>query len=187
MSAVLAVTHDRYFLDHVAESPRSTVVTSTRTKATRPTSKRSVSASPSRQERREARQAAFRRTTPGSQQREVRQAKSKARSRATKRWRPKPSAPESSTSKRSRFRRAHASARSCSTRRTSKRGSTQLIDGLTFALPRNGIVGVIGPNGVGKTTLFKTISWGSSLLDGGDLKVGETVQISGRRPEPWRG
>ncbi|GAA4266858.1 energy-dependent translational throttle protein EttA [Frondihabitans peucedani] len=52
-----------------------------------------------------------------------------------------------------------------------------LIDGLSFTLPRNGIVGVIGPNGVGKTTLFKTIT-GLEPLDGGDLKVGETVDIS---------
>ena len=60
-----------------------------------------------------------------------------------------------------------------------------LIDGLSFTLPRNGIVGVIGPNGVGKTTLFKTIV-GLEPLDGGDLKVGETVKISLRRPEPRR-
>ncbi|MCU1550779.1 MAG: ettA [Glaciihabitans sp.] len=52
-----------------------------------------------------------------------------------------------------------------------------LIDGLSFTLPRNGIVGVIGPNGVGKTTLFKTIT-GFEPLDGGDLKIGETVDIS---------
>jgi ATP-binding cassette ChvD family protein len=52
-----------------------------------------------------------------------------------------------------------------------------LIEGLSFTLPRNGIVGVIGPNGVGKTTLFKTIV-GLEPLDGGDLKVGETVKIS---------
>ncbi len=52
-----------------------------------------------------------------------------------------------------------------------------LIDGLSFNLPPNGIVGVIGPNGVGKTTLFKTIV-GLEPLDGGDLKVGETVKIS---------
>ena len=52
-----------------------------------------------------------------------------------------------------------------------------LIDGLSFTLPRNGIVGIIGPNGVGKTTLFKTIV-GLEELDGGDLKVGETVKLS---------
>ncbi|MFJ3956811.1 energy-dependent translational throttle protein EttA [Arthrobacter sp. NPDC090010] len=52
-----------------------------------------------------------------------------------------------------------------------------LIDGLSFSLPRNGIVGVIGPNGVGKSTLFKTIV-GLEPLDGGDLKIGETVKIS---------
>ncbi|MET0859976.1 MAG: energy-dependent translational throttle protein EttA, partial [Microbacterium sp.] len=52
-----------------------------------------------------------------------------------------------------------------------------LIDGLSFNLPPNGIVGVIGPNGVGKTTLFKTIV-GLEPLDGGDLKIGETVKIS---------
>jgi ATP-binding cassette ChvD family protein len=52
-----------------------------------------------------------------------------------------------------------------------------LIDGLTFSLPRNGIVGVIGPNGVGKSTLFKTIV-GMEPLDGGELKIGETVKIS---------
>ncbi|GGB98514.1 energy-dependent translational throttle protein EttA [Cellulomonas carbonis] len=56
-------------------------------------------------------------------------------------------------------------------------GDRVLIDGLSFTLPRNGIVGVIGPNGVGKTTLFKTIV-GLEPLDGGSLKVGETVQLS---------
>ncbi|WP_169077832.1 energy-dependent translational throttle protein EttA [Microcella alkalica] len=56
-------------------------------------------------------------------------------------------------------------------------GDRTLIDGLSFSLPPNGIVGVIGPNGVGKTTLFKTIV-GLEPLDGGDLKVGETVKIS---------
>ncbi|MCC4907167.1 energy-dependent translational throttle protein EttA [Microbacterium sp. cx-59] len=52
-----------------------------------------------------------------------------------------------------------------------------LMSGLSFSLPPNGIVGVIGPNGVGKTTLFKTIV-GLEPLDGGDLKIGETVKIS---------
>jgi len=53
----------------------------------------------------------------------------------------------------------------------------ELIEGLSFTLPPNGIVGVIGPNGVGKTTLIKTIV-GLEQIDGGELKVGETVQIS---------
>jgi ATP-binding cassette ChvD family protein len=61
-----------------------------------------------------------------------------------------------------------------------------LIDDLSFTLPRNGIVGVIGPNGVGKTTLFKMIvaeaEGGSDdkdvLPDSGDLRIGETVKLS---------
>ena len=56
-------------------------------------------------------------------------------------------------------------------------GDRLLIDGLSFSLPPNGIVGVIGPNGVGKTTLFKTIV-GLEELDGGELKVGQSVKIS---------
>ena len=56
-------------------------------------------------------------------------------------------------------------------------GDRKLIDGLSFSLPRNGIVGVIGPNGVGKSTLFKTIV-GLEPLDGGELKIGESVKIS---------
>ncbi|MDR6636413.1 MULTISPECIES: energy-dependent translational throttle protein EttA [Micrococcaceae] len=52
-----------------------------------------------------------------------------------------------------------------------------LIEDLSFSLPRNGIVGVIGPNGVGKSTLFKTIV-GMEPLDDGELKIGESVKIS---------
>ncbi|KRD06690.1 ABC transporter ATP-binding protein [Mycobacterium sp. Root265] len=52
-----------------------------------------------------------------------------------------------------------------------------LIKDLSFTLPRNGIVGVIGPNGVGKTTLFKTIV-GLEEADSGEVKVGETVKLS---------
>ncbi|WP_153395420.1 energy-dependent translational throttle protein EttA [Ornithinicoccus halotolerans] len=56
-------------------------------------------------------------------------------------------------------------------------GERLLIDDLSFSLPRNGIVGVIGPNGVGKTTLFKTIV-GLEEPDDGTVRVGDTVQIS---------
>ncbi|MDT4933431.1 MAG: hypothetical protein QOK11_1323 [Pseudonocardiales bacterium] len=52
-----------------------------------------------------------------------------------------------------------------------------LLDDVSFSLPRGGIVGVIGPNGVGKTTLFKMIV-GQEKPDGGELKVGETVKLS---------
>jgi ATP-binding cassette ChvD family protein len=64
-------------------------------------------------------------------------------------------------------------------------GDRVLIDDLSFTLPRNGIVGVIGPNGVGKTTLFKMIvaqviggTDPDDLATSGDIKVGETVTLS---------
>jgi len=56
-------------------------------------------------------------------------------------------------------------------------GDRLLIDDLSFSLPRNGIVGVIGPNGAGKTTLFKMIL-GLETPDSGSIKVGETVKVS---------
>ena len=56
-------------------------------------------------------------------------------------------------------------------------GDRVLIDDLSFSLPRNGSVGVIGPNGVGKSTLFKMIV-GKESVSGGTLELGETVQIS---------
>ena len=56
-------------------------------------------------------------------------------------------------------------------------GDRVLIDDLSFSLPRNGIVGVIGPNGVGKSTLFKMIV-GLEQPTSGTLEVGETVQLS---------
>lgn len=56
-------------------------------------------------------------------------------------------------------------------------GDRLLIDELSFSLPRNGIVGVIGPNGAGKTTLFKMIL-GLETPDSGSIKVGETVKVS---------
>jgi len=56
-------------------------------------------------------------------------------------------------------------------------GDRLLIDGLAFNLPRGGIVGVIGPNGAGKTTLFRMIA-GEETPDGGTIRVGETVQLA---------
>ncbi len=56
-------------------------------------------------------------------------------------------------------------------------GDRVLIDGLTFDLPRSGIVGIIGPNGVGKSTLFKMIV-GEEQPDAGSLQLGKTVSIS---------
>ena len=56
-------------------------------------------------------------------------------------------------------------------------GDRALIDDLSFSLPRNGIVGVIGPNGVGKSTLFKMIV-GKEPVSSGTLELGETVKIS---------
>lgn len=56
-------------------------------------------------------------------------------------------------------------------------GDRVLIDDLSFTLPRNGIVGVVGPNGAGKTTLFKMLV-GEEKPDDGEIKVGETVKLS---------
>ncbi|GIH94075.1 energy-dependent translational throttle protein EttA [Planobispora siamensis] len=56
-------------------------------------------------------------------------------------------------------------------------GDRLLMDGLTFDLPRNGIVGIIGPNGVGKTTLFRMIT-GGETPDSGSIIIGDTVKIS---------
>ena len=56
-------------------------------------------------------------------------------------------------------------------------GDRELFDGLSFTLPRAGIVGVVGPNGVGKSTLFRMIV-GEEAPDGGALEVGKTVKIS---------
>jgi energy-dependent translational throttle protein EttA len=56
-------------------------------------------------------------------------------------------------------------------------GDNLLVDGLSFSLPRGGIVGVIGPNGAGKTTLFRMIT-GQERPDAGTLRVGDTVKIA---------
>ncbi|MEJ2689585.1 MAG: energy-dependent translational throttle protein EttA [Deltaproteobacteria bacterium] len=56
-------------------------------------------------------------------------------------------------------------------------GDKLLFDGLTFALPPGGIVGVIGPNGAGKTTLFRLIT-GQEKQDGGAIEIGESVKLA---------
>ena len=56
-------------------------------------------------------------------------------------------------------------------------GDKLLFDDLSFSLPRGGIVGVIGPNGAGKTTLFRLIT-GEEKVDGGTLRVGDTVKLA---------
>ena len=55
-------------------------------------------------------------------------------------------------------------------------GDRELFADLSFSLPRNGIVGIIGPNGVGKTTLFQMLT-GNEALDAGTIKIGETVRM----------
>ncbi|MFP5283780.1 MAG: energy-dependent translational throttle protein EttA, partial [Actinomycetes bacterium] len=56
-------------------------------------------------------------------------------------------------------------------------GDRPLFDGLNFSLPRAGIVGIVGPNGVGKTTLFRMIV-GEEQPDAGELTLGDTVRVS---------
>jgi sulfate-transporting ATPase len=56
-------------------------------------------------------------------------------------------------------------------------GERLLIDGLSFKLPPGGIVGVIGPNGAGKTTLFRMVT-GQERSDAGELRIGETVKLA---------
>jgi ATP-binding cassette ChvD family protein len=60
---------------------------------------------------------------------------------------------------------------------TKRYGDRVLFDGLSFSLPRNGIVGMVGPNGVGKTTLFRILA-GQEQPDGGQLRIGDTVRMS---------
>ncbi|MCP3677647.1 MAG: energy-dependent translational throttle protein EttA [Deltaproteobacteria bacterium] len=56
-------------------------------------------------------------------------------------------------------------------------GDTELIEGMNFTLPRGGIIGIIGANGAGKTTLFRMLT-GQEKVDSGALKIGDTVQLA---------
>lgn len=180
--AVLAVTHDRYFLDNVAEwicevdrgqlyPYKGNYSTYLETKAARLEAQGQQQAKLAKRMKSELEWV---RSSP-----KARQAKSKARLE--------------------RYEQMEAEARSAKTvdvneihipvgpRLGSKVliaehlhkafGDRVLIDDLSFSLPRNGIVGVIGPNGVGKSTLFKMIV-GQEDITSGSLELGETVQIS---------
>ena len=181
--AVLAVTHDRYFLDNVAqwiaEVDRGRLIPYEGNYSTYLEKKSERMTVEGRKDvklaKRLKEELAWVRSGA-----KARQAKSKSPgSPATRRWPPRPSAPASSISRRSRSRRARGWVPSWSRCDDLKKGFDDrvLIDDLSFTLPRNGIVGVIGPNGVGKTTLFKTIV-GLEKPDNGNVKIGETVKLS---------
>ena len=180
--AVLAVTHDRYFLDHVAEwicevdrgslfPYKGNYSTYLETKAARMAAQGQAQA---KLAKRMERELEWVRSSP-----KARQAKSKARLANYDAM-----VAEAGKAKKLDFAEIQipAGPRLGSKVLVAKNLHKEfdgrvLIDDLSFELPRNGIVGVIGPNGVGKTTLFKTIV-GLEPLDGGELEIGETVKIA---------
>ena len=186
----IAITHDRYFLDNVAEwiaeVDRGRLYRLRGQLLDLPREEGRATRRPG-QEGREARQAPRRRARVGALQREGPPGRSPSpASRATRRWRPRPTARASSTSTRSRSRPGRAWVRhrdrgeeaAEGLRRPLAHRRTEL-----HAFRRNGIVGVIGPNGVGKTTLFKTIV-GLEPLDGGAAEDRRDGQDQLRRPVP---
>ncbi len=181
--AILAVTHDRYFLDNVAEwileldrgrrlPLRGQLLDLSGEEGRTP---RGV-----RARRTRSCSGGSRRNWPGCAP-APRRARPRTRPGwgATRRWRPRPRRPASSTSRRSRSPSARGWAASSSRSSTSTRATTAGSSSRTCPspCPRNGIVGVIGPNGVGKTTLFKTIV-GLEKPDSGTVRVGDTVKLS---------
>ena len=180
--AVLAVTHDRYFLDDVAEwiceVDRGTLYpykgnysTYLETKAARLEMEGKQNAKRAKKMKSELQWV-----RSGAK---ARQAKSKARLAAYEQMEA-----ESKNIRTVDFTEIHIPAgprlgsKVLETTHLSKSfGDRVLIDDLTFSLPRNGIVGVIGPNGVGKSTLFKMIV-GQEQPTGGSLELGETVKLS---------
>ena len=180
--AVLAVTHDRYFIDHAAEwicevdrgqlfPYKGNYSTYLETKAARMAAQGQAQA---KLAKRMERELEWVRSSP-----KARQAKSKARLANYDAM-----VAEAGKAKKLDFAEIQipAGPRLGSKVLVAKNLHKEfdgrvLIDDLSFELPRNGIVGVIGPNGVGKTTLFKTIV-GLEPLDGGELEIGETVKIA---------
>lgn len=180
--AVLAVTHDRYFLDHVAEwicevdrghlyPYKGNYSTYLETKAARMAAEGQAS---EKHAKKLARELEWVRLSP-----KARQAKNKARLERYNQM-----LAESSSSKKPDFTEICIPAaprlgtRVIEVTQLSKRyDDIVLFDNLSFSLPPNGIIGVIGPNGVGKSTLFKMIM-GEVSPDSGSIFRGETVQLS---------
>ena len=180
--AVLAVTHDRYFLDNVAEwicevdrgslyPYKGNYSTYLETKAARMAAQGQRDAKLAKRMQNELEWV---RSSP-----KARQAKNKARLENYDRM-----VAEASQSKNVDFTDIHSpvgprlGAEVLNVEHLHKEFDGRvLIDDLSFSLQRNGIVGVIGPNGVGKSTLFKMIV-GKEQPTSGELKLGETVQIS---------
>ncbi len=180
--AVLAVTHDRYFLDNVAEwicevdrgslyPYKGNYSTYLETKAARMAAQGQRDAKLAKRMQKELEWV---RSSP-----KARQAKNKARLENYDRM-----VAEASQSKKVDFTDIHIpvgprlGAEVLNVEHLHKEFDGRVLIGdLSFSLPRNGIVGVIGPNGVGKSTLFKMIV-GKEQPTSGELKLGETVQIS---------
>lgn len=180
--AVLAVTHDRYFLDNVAEwicevdrgslyPYKGNYSTYLETKAARMAAQGQRDAKLAKRMQNELEWV---RSSP-----KARQAKNKARLENYDRM-----VAEASQSKKVDFTDIHIpvgprlGAEVLNVEHLHKEFDGRVLIGdLSFSLPRNGIVGVIGPNGVGKSTLFKMIV-GKEQPTSGELKLGETVQIS---------
>ena len=180
--AVLAVTHDRYFLDNVAEwicevdrghlyPYKGNYTTYLETKAARLASQKQRD---ERLAKRLSEELERVRSSP-----KARQAKSRARLERYDQM-----VAEAAQSKKVDFTEIHIPAGPRLGANALKVdglcksfGDRVLIDNLSFELPRNGIVGVIGPNGVGKSTLFKMIV-GKEQPTSGTLELGETVKLS---------
>lgn len=180
--AVLAVTHDRYFLDNVAEwicevdrghlyPYKGNYSTYLETKATRLEAQGQQEAKLAKKLERELEWV---RSSP-----KARQAKSKARLERYEQM-----DAEARSMKKVDFTDIHippgprlGNKVLIADHLSKSFGDRVLIDDLSFELPRNGIVGIIGPNGVGKTTLFKCIV-GLEEPSAGTLDIGETVKIA---------
>ena len=180
--AVLAVTHDRYFLDNVAEwileIDRGKTHPYEGNYSTYLESKRSRLQVEGKRDAKRAkileRELEWARSNP-----KARQAKNKARLARYEEM-----AAEADRNRKLDFEEINipAGPRLGSTVLQAVKlvkgfGDRRLFDGLDFTLPRSGIVGVVGPNGVGKSTLFRMLV-GEEEPDSGELRLGETVKIS---------